>query len=394
MTRRYYRSEVPESSLASNRLDAARSRLSRQGALGGSGRVDRVSGESPDIRLDVDYRGRYAERIARELREVLSAPGIEKAPFATVEAKQDADAYYTAELVDDEPAMVQAPGAISVGANLVEVGTRNTHWVGVDTAPSQPDPGHPFGNGTDALVGIPADARRVQIVDSTSEPTQRDQPIPVATVTAEHGDVDLYDASAESIDEPIYLFDLEYDPQGDVDPGVWDTYGNASILDSDDVVAWGRVFDTGHDFGDGELVIENGLLRLRIDEPTNADATATLEAETYDAGADSWTAVDLPAYQDGDLDTDWQPADVDLTRISQARVAAQIEFSAEAGTNAGDTYAADAQLDRGREALFVTETSDGELPPDLEALLAPIAATSVVDPGVEQALVAREEVRR
>lgn len=394
MTRRFYRSEISESSIASNRLDASRAQLSRQGVLGGSGRVERISGDPPDIRLDVDYRGKYAERIARELREILSSNDIEAAPFAAVEEPQPSDAYYTAELVDDEPAMPQAAGAISVGANLTEKGTQKDQTITVETSPSQPDPGHPFGNVTDAIVGIPADARRVRIADSTSSPTQRERPTPVATVEAKHGAVDQYDATAEAIDEPIYLYDLDYDPQGDVDPGVWDTYGHDSIRDADDVVAWARVFATAHDFN-GAIVIENGLLRLTIDEPTNADATAALEAETYDADTDSWTAVDLPSYADGDLDTDWQPADVDLTHIGQARIAAQVEFEAVAGTNQGDVYAVDVELERGRESLEVwAPESVAELPPpDLEALLKPIASTSVLDSGVEQGLVAREEVR-
>jgi len=394
MTRRYYRSEISESSIASNRLDASRAQLSRQGVLNGSGRVERVSGEAADIRLDVDYRGKFAERMARELREILSSNDIEAAPFAAVEASQPSDSYYTAELVDDEPAMPQAAGAVSVGANLTEQGTRKEQTITVDTSPSQPSPGHPFGNDTTGYIGIPADARRVRIVDSTSQPTQRSRPTPVATVDAEHGAIDLYDATAESIDEPTYLYDLAYELQGDVDPGVWDTYGHGSIRDADGVVAWGRVFATSHDFGADAIVLENGLLRITIDEPTNADATALLEAETYDAGADAWTTINLPSY-DADLDTDWQPADVDLTHIGQASVRAQVEFEAVAGTNQGDIATVDVELERGQSDLevWIPRSVTGELPPDLEALLTPIASTSIVDSGVEQGLVAREEVR-
>ncbi|MFC5135501.1 MULTISPECIES: hypothetical protein [Haloferacaceae] len=394
--RRYYRSEIPESSLASNQLDGSRAQLARQGAIGGGGRVERVTGDPDDIRLDVDYRGRYAERIAQELREVIASSDIVKPPYATVGASQETDAYYAAELVDSQPAQVQAPGAVSVGADLSKAGTRNTHWLAVDTTVSQPEPGHPFGNDIDVTVGLPADARRVRIVDATSEPTQRSRPDPVATVEAEHGSVAQYDPAGESIDDPIYLYDLEYDLQGDVDVGVWDTYGHDTIRDADGVVAWARVFDTGHEFDESALVLENGLLRLTIDEPTNADETALLEAEAWDpsaAGGDgAWTTISLPEY-DADLDTDWQPADVDLTHIGQARIAAQVEFEAVAGANAGDVYAADVQLDRGHDRAFVTETSDGELPADLQALLEPIASESVLDPGVEQTLAAREEVR-
>jgi len=393
--RRYYRSEIPESSLSTSRLDASRAQLARQGTLNGGGRVDRISGDPDDIRLDVNYRGKYAERIAQELREVIASDDIEAAPYATVDASQETDAYYVAELVDSQPAQPQAPGAVSVGADLSKKGTRKEVDIAVETEVTQPQPGHVFGNVTDSIVGLPAAARRVRIVDATSEPTARDRPTPVATVEAEHGAVELFDASSESIDDPVYLYDLEYDLQGDVDVGVWDTYGNDSILDADGVVCWARVFDTAHEFGEGELVLENGLLRLTIDEPTNADETATLQAEEWDAGADTWTAVDLPSYADGEIATDWQPVDVDLTALSQVRVAAQVEFEAVAGTEEGDVYSLDVELERGREALevWIPESVDEAIPADLEALLEPIASTSVTDSGVEQTTVAREEVR-
>jgi len=387
--RRYYRSEIPESSLTSSRLDASRAQLARQGALNGGGRVERISGDPDDIRLDVNYRGKYAERIAQELREVIASDDIEAAPYATVDASQGMDAYYVAELVDSQPAQTQAAGAVSVGADLSKKGTRKEVWLAVETSTSQPDPGHEFGNNTDAIVGLPADARLVEIVDSMSSPTQRDRPSPVATVEAKHGAVELYDASAEAFDDPIYLYDLAYDLQGDVDVGVWDTYGNDTILDADDVVCWARVFDTAHEFGEGELVLENGRLRLSIDE------TTTLEAEMYDDSTDAWTTVDLPSYADGDLDTDWLPVDVDLTHIGQAHLAAQVEFEAVTGTHAGDVYSLDLELERGRDVLevWIPASVTDPVPTDLQALLEPIASTSVVDSGVEQGLVAREEVR-
>ena len=105
--------------------------------------------------------------------------------------------------------------------------------------------------------------------------------------------------------------------------------------------------------------------------------------------------MDLPSYADGDLATDWQPVDVDFTHIGQARVAAQVEFEAVAGSNQGDIYAVDVELERGREALevWIPESVTAGIPEDLITMLEPIAATSQVDSGVEQGLVAREEVR-
>jgi hypothetical protein len=292
----------------------------------------------------------------------------------------------------DDPAASDVAETVRFG--LERAGSRKTHVVGVETSVSQPELGHSFGNDTDAIVGLPAAARRVRLVDATSEPTVRERPTPVATVEAEHGAVDLYDASSETVDDPVYLYDLAYDLQSDVDVGVWDTYGHNTIVDADGVVSWVRVFDTAHEFGDGAIVLENGLLRLTIDEPTNADETASLDVEEFDAGADSWSAVELPSY-DTDLDTDWQPVDVDLVHIGQASVRAQVEFEAVAGVEEGDVYALDVELERGREELevWIPASVSDAIPSDLQALLEPIASTSVVDSGVEQRLVARTEVR-
>ena len=88
-------------------------------------------------------------------------------------------------------------------------------------------------------------------------------------------------------------------------------------------------------------------------------------------------------------------ASVEITGGEQAAVRAQIEFEAVAGTNAGDVYSVDVELERGREALevWIPESVSDPIPTDLEALLEPLASTSVVDSDVEQGLVAREEVR-
>ncbi|WP_239639084.1 hypothetical protein [Halorubrum aidingense] len=358
-----------------------------------------VSAQSFDV--DVTFNGdRRATWHADALETLGNNPAIGVLPLGG-STHAGVDGYYVASSTRRDPRLAEPPGADlaasdateSVTLTLERAGTRKRHVLAVKTAPSQPDPGHPFGNDTDAIVGLPADARRVRIVDATSSPTERERPTPVATVDAEHGAVDLFDATAEAIDEPVYLFDLDYDLQGDVDPGVWDTYGQADRLDEDGVVSWGRVFATAHDFS-GSVVCENGLLRVTIDEPTNADETASLDVEEYDADADAWTTVALPEYS-ADLDTDWQPTDVDLTHIGQASVRAQVEFEAVAGDQEGDVYALDVELERGRSELevWIPESVDEAIPADLKTMLEPIAATNQVDSGAEQGLVAREEVR-
>ena len=396
MTTRIYTIPLPEATTPTDQ-DALGTQLSEQGVLGSDAIVDALSSEAADL----TQIGRYAlgpyhsELVATELEELAdSAIGA----VSLYGGAGSRSGYYQIRSADVEPVHAAGRDIWEWELSLTASGTRKSQLQALETAPSQPSPGHEFGNDTDALVGVPAVARQVRAVDSTSEPTERLRPTPVDTVSGALGDVDRFDATALSIDEPVLLYDVAPDAQANVDVHIYDTRGrDAKFIKSDDghVRMWQSVFARDHEFT-GNVVCSNGLLRVTIDEPTNADATATLEAETYGAGTDNWTAVDLPSYADADLDTDWQPADVDLTHIGQARVAAQIEFEAVAGDQEGDVYAVDVELERGRESLevWIPESVSDPIPDDLEALLEPIASTSVVDSGVEQGLVAREEVRR
>ncbi|WP_434521294.1 hypothetical protein [Halorubrum sp. AS12] len=395
MTERIYTIPLPGATTPTDQ-DALGTQLSEQGVLGSDAIVESLSSEAADL----TRTGRYAlgpyhsELVATELEELADSSIGAVALYGGADSRSG---YYQIASAEVEPVHARGRDIWEWTLSLTASGTRKSQFRSLDTAPSQPSPGHEFGNDKSALVGVPAAARQVRAVDSTSNPTQRIRPTPVDTVSAELGDIDRFDATSLSIDDPVLLYDVAPDAQADVDVHVYDTLGRDSKFienDSGRVRMWQSVFARDHEFT-GSVVCSNGLLRITIDEPTNADATAALEVEEYDAGADTWTAVDLPSYADGDLATDWQPADVDLTHIGQARVAAQIEFEAVAGDQAGDVYAVDVELERGRESLevWIPESVSDPIPEDLEALLEPIASTSVVDTGVEQGLVAREGVR-
>jgi len=395
MTATIYTIPLPEATTPTDQ-DALGTQLSEQGVLGSDAIVEALSSEAADLTLTGRYAlGRYhSELVAIELEE-LADSALGAVPLSG--GADSRSGYYQIASAQVEPVHAKGRDIWEWTISLTASGTRKSQLQALETAPATPDPGHDFGNDTTALVGVPAAARMVRAVDSTSSPIERVRPTPVDTVATEFGDVDRYDATALSIDEPVLLYDVPPDAQAAVDVRAYDTRGRDSkFIESSNgrVRAWQSVFARDHEFS-GAAVLSNGLLRITIDEPTNADATAALEAEEYDAGTDSWTSVNLPSYADGDIATDWQPADVDLTHIGQARVAAQVEFEAVAGTNQGDIATVDVELERGRSALevWIPSSVTGELPPDLEALLTPIASTSIVDSGVEQGLVAREEVR-
>ncbi|RLM67623.1 hypothetical protein [Halorubrum sp. Atlit-26R] len=395
MTTRIYTIPLPEATTPTDQ-DALGTQLSEQGVLGSDAIVDALSSEAADLTLIGQYAlGPYhSEVVATELEELAdSAIGA----VSLYGGAGSRSGYYQIRSADVEPVHAAGRDIWEWELSLTANGTRKSQFRAVETAPSQPDPGHPFGNGMSALVGVPSAARQVRIVDSTSDPTERIRPTPVDTVSGALGDVDRYDVADVAIDEPVLLYDVPPDAQADVDVHVYDTRGrDAKFLESEDgrVRMWQSVFARDHEFT-GNVVCSNGLVRIRVDEPTAADATAALDVEAWDAGASEWMAVDLPSYADGELETQWEPVDVDLTHIGQASVRAQVEFEAVAGTNEGDVYALDVELERGRSDVEVwVPDSVAELPPpDLEALLEPAASPSIVDSGADQGLVAREEVR-
>jgi len=396
-----YKQPLPEATTDQNR-DELGTVLAEQGVLDGDALVDSISSEAADLSLSGSYAaGDWAPLLAGELKELADA-SLGALPLFGAGGVSDLDSgYYEVESADVGPPHAVGKRVYEWNLSLTKVGTRKSHLRAVETKVTQPDPGHSFGNDTDAWVGIPAAATGVRVTDSLSEPTQREMTTPVKTVETPHGSVGVYDARAEAIENPNYVYRVAADQEAPVDVHVYDTLDRDSQYiegSNGRVRQWQSVYARDHDFA-GEVVISSGRLRLTIDEPTNADETAALEAETYDpaaAGGDgAWIPIDLPSYADGDLDTDWQPADVDLTHIGQARVAAQVEFEAVAGTNAGDVYAVDVELERGRSDMevWIPESVTDPIPDDLKSLLEPIASTSVVDSGVEQGLVAREGVR-
>ena len=342
--------------------------------LGGRATTTGLSSEVPQWSIDAGFDSPRASQQARELLELVGS--LEQQPLPISDVPSGAAGYWIATSATREPRRDATPrqnASERVSFDLSLVGTRQTHLRAVETAPSQPDPGHEFGTETDALVGLPAAARQVEAVDATTAPEQRAQPDPVETRSAEHGDVDCYDLDAIDIDAPVLLYDLAYERQGDVDVGVWD--------DDDSSEAQLRVYDTAHEFS-GSAVFENGLLRVRF-EADDGDVAA-LEAEEYEAAAEAWVDMSLP-------ETDWEPLDVELTRIGRARVAGRVTFEAVAGDEEGDVATVGLHLDRGAERVWVREVA-GSIPAGVETLLEPIAAETVVDTDVSQTIVSRREV--
>lgn len=380
---RIYRTPVREYSLDES-SSSTESTLSRLGLLDGTSSVTSVSTNPPDFRLSVQFSGKYADRLALELSELFEAQQLQDLPLAPRNGSRESDGYYAVNNDSIERVEPQTDKLVKVDADLVKSGTRSSHRRALRCRVTQPDPGNTFGNDTTALVAAPTDASRVRWYDRSF--TESAAATAVDTVTARFGDLDRYDArdvSGTLGDDPVLVYKSpSLDAEGDVDVGVWDTYGARNPVDNEGTVQWGRVFDPAHDpRSDDEFVVENGLIRLWLQDGEDDQ----LRAERWDAAAGAWSDVSLGS-------SNWALVETDLIEIGAAAVDAQCVFVDGSGTE----YALDLRLERGYESpqWMIPSSETDPVPSGLQTLLDPIADESVYQTGASLGLVARSNLRR
>mgnify|MGYP006270703901 CR=1 FL=1 len=394
-TTQLYTVPLPEATTPQERESLA-TELAEQGILNGDSIVDALSTDSADLSLTGQYAygTYYSELLATELEELANSQLSGVPLFGGAAARAG---FYEIASANVEPVHAGGRDVWEWDLSLTKKGTRKTHLRAVTVAPSEPTT--PFGAGdASTTVALPASATLVGALDSRSAPTERVALSPTETVSGAYDDLDIYDIGAISIEDPVIVYDAPKDAQPPIDVHAYDSRGREAkyiTADNGRVRAWQSVFDTAHEFApSAAAVLENGLLRVRLDEPDADDQTASLAAERWDTATDSWATVGLPSY-DQEVATDWVPVDVDLTRIGQASVHALVEFEAVAGDAAGDVFRLDLRLFRGWSGVLVTipPSEQPPVPPALYDLVEPLTSTRVVDPGVEQTLIARSEVR-
>jgi hypothetical protein len=369
--------KIPEDAQTATSSTKRRNISESSVVAGGQSTAESISLQPGEQRLTGSYRGRYAERMAAKFEELFDAGDIEEVPLYGRERQLPSDGYYVLRDVEQQPQDPRGFGEDGIyrfdGA-LKKTGTRNTHWRATDTTLVQVD--NDFGNDTTGYIGAPAAATKVRWYDGvgTTEAVSA-----VATRSAEHRNVDVYDADASSFEDPALIYDVRLDEDAWVDVIVWDDHGG-SKTDNDGVLQWQRVFDAGHEYS-GNALISNGLLRLTFDEDV-----PELTAEEWDDANQTWSSVSLGT-------SDWEFRDLDVTHLSSARVDAQVLFE---NTSTSEEYALDMSLKRGyHDALWARPENESDpTPSGLQTKLDPIASTSVVDPEESKTLIPREEVRK
>lgn len=383
-----YKTPIDESAQPSEQGSEA-AELAESGVLeGDESLVAQLSSNPSEITLQgrFQYGAPFAKMIAGELEE-LSKSALDTLPvFRPGDREWEGRGYYEISASNTTPVHPNSDDVYEYEVTLSKEGTRATRFRAVRTNPRQAE--HEFGNDLEALVAAPASARKARWMHPVTKATSRATPI--ATRPGEFGDVDVYDLSDApwydpppwGDDPPVLIYDAPYDVEAPVDCRIYDTRGEDDkyVEDGDNRARqWQSVYLTSHD-PVGDVVLENGLLRIRLDEDAG-----TLEAEEWDDVAEEWTDVGLSQPADVEL------YDVDLAHISMALDRAQLTFDVD-----GDLVALDVSLARGEDAVLVElpEGETGPIPDALEDWLAPIAAETVIDAQPAKTLVSRSEVRK
>jgi hypothetical protein len=434
-----YALPVPTDSLVETSSRQQR-QISSQGSVGasGSGSVTPVSTEPGQRSLRGAYRSgnpAAGALMAGQLEQLFGATGIEYVPFYSREGSSDADGYYSLEDIDVNRAHPNSDSVQEFDGKLTKAGTQKSHVRAVHTAPTSVDTAgaSEFSNSDPParteLVCLPTDARRVRWFDPVSGTVAPAAPLNRYEYPEQAGefvnhrwydlaDAPFYDPSADAPSVPTLVYECPYGREHKMDVRVWDTApdvrgatkviegeyaGGAAVGGPDAVVgsaqvggspteatvdvasAWQHVYRTDHDFSDaGECVLDNGVLRLRLDDDRGA-----ITAQRSRGHFDDWAGQPLRTSK-------WVLRDFDIAHIGLARADAQLAF--EHG-DTGERYALDVSLPRGYDgAIFtVAQNQSGAPPYGLSQKLAPVAKfgqVTVRTPVPSAGLVAREELRR
>ena len=440
MVKLLYNLSIPTDALVSTGSQISQE-VAEQGSVGegGGGSAIPVAGQPGEESLQGAFRDpQFGGVMGQEVEELFDAGGIEYVPLAPLEDGADADAnagYYALKDTSRNRVHPNTDAIQAFDGTATKQGTKKSHVRAVRARPSPVDTvGQSEYSNADPparseLVCLPIDAARVRWYDPVSGTVAPADPLNRWQYPEQAGefvdfrwydlaDAPFYDPAESDPTPPTLVYEYPYDREYRMDVKVWDTVpdyaGPEKVVEGDlaqgarvggpDAVvgdatvgespregnvevsaAWQHVFSTGHDFSaDGECVLDNGVLRLRLD-----DGRGAITAETSRGGFDDW--ADQPLRSSA-----WALQDVDLSHIGLARVGAQLDF--EHGTT-GERYALDVSLPRGYDgAVFtVAQNQDGAAPFGLSQKLAPIAkwgGVTVRSPNASADLVAREDLRR
>ena len=397
MSNRLYLVPLPDSQTTT--VDEGVSAQIQQSGLLQEGGVAVEKIASDNIDLEVSGQWRFGETFSKKLAdelESLGESGYSGLPFFDPDAADSGrnKGYYEVESVDVNPSHPSDRDVFEYTVGLTFTGTRETHWRAVQTNVEDIQTGLATGSG--GLIGIPATAGKVRWFD---EATGTEAATADSTVSAEFGDVALFDPADATADDPTLIYEVPFVDESPVDVRVFDDLGKdkyyrsggaerdyntgdygIGIYGGYDIIAnqWVHAFHPAFEF-DGDPVVENGLLRLRFDE-----TAGELEAFTLSGGTGgSYNSVTLDQ-------SNFNLIDADIERIGPSRVDVFAEFEETAD---GTLETAVLSIQRGLDSVVVRDPENNDIPTDLETMLDPIASDQTTDATPGQTLEPRNEVK-
>lgn len=383
MTTQLYLVPLPDSQTTRPPEQAVRSRVDVSGLIEQAGTAtENIATENVDltVRGQIRFGDTFSKKVADELDSLGESAYDGVALFDPDQAALgDRRGYYELANVDVNPAHKTTGNAYEYTVTLDRTGTRETHWRAVETSEASISTG--LATGSPGLIGVPSDDLKERWF---SPANGFETATATSTVSAEFGDVDLFDPSNASFDDPTLLFEQPYDAEGSTDVRVWDDRGvskYASFNDGSggtvDVVQWTHAFHPGFEY-EGAPLVDNGLLRVRFDE-----ANSVIEAWEWDDANSQWSAISI-------THGDWELFDADVERIGPAAVDVYSEFE---DTTSGSISAARLSVQRGLDRAVVRGPNNASVPSGLESVLDPIASDQTTDRQPEQTLLSRDEVK-
>lgn len=398
--------EIPLEDVSGPTMDGGLD-TAEQNVLDAIGSATAITSPPPSLDLSVVFDGPRASMRAAELAELANAPA--SAPVAVSGLPANGlDGYYLAPSVRRDARLAQTQDHGQTGDDhdherveltLTRVGTHGSHWRAIRSAPIQVD--NEFGTDLAAPIGVPASATKVRWVDpdtGTSEVAS-----PIDTRIAEGGELNVYDATAPTIDDPTLIYSLPYVADGrlGLHLTIWDSHdrpqydetggatvgeaivGEATVGPGRRLTQWQHVFEPSHG-PTGDPIVDNGLFKCRFDVD-EADGDGVLWASEW-TPQDGWTQLSLEY-------AGWRLYDVDLVSISTAAIDAQVTFR---NLDTGQLFVLDMSLQRGfeRPLWIVPPNETGPIPTGLATTLEPIASAIAMDPQPAVGLTSRAEIRQ
>lgn len=413
MTTKLYLIALPDAQTSGQNPpgEGVTSRVQAQGLLQGGLATENIATEAVDLRVRGRFMfGEFSKKLHRELKS-LGESTYESVPFADDDNvdSDDQSGYYEVRDVNSTRANEASALAYQYDTALDAAGTRNTHWRAVTTAVETVDRtsyegyhsgtyggttygGSPYASGQDTedsavtnpmRIGVPAEAAKVRWFDTGRG---KEGATVQSTVSAEFGNVDLYDPDEPSFSDPTLIYELPFDKDGPVDVRVWDDVGapNSKQLDYDDdqnntysITQWVHAYHAGFEF-EGQPIVDNGLIRVRFDEGNQA-----VEAWQWNDGTSSWDSVTIPM-------GDWALLDADIEAIGPTRVEVFCEFE---HSTSGDIREAVVSIQRGNDEVVLRQPDNDAIQSGIQLIFDPIASDQHNDAQPAQTTIPRQEAK-